>query len=164
VPRNLDAKKLYFAYLKFKICAGIRYLTGFVGNTIERDKWLNIKIDLWMEGIKELAIVAPIYPQSTYDGMQISLQAEWTFIQRVVQGIGPKFPGIKDAMQMTFLPSLLWDKIADDGPVRRLVCLPVKTAGIALPDPVSDAKTYLCASEVTNSRLIQVMRGAAPNR
>jgi hypothetical protein len=41
------------------------------------------------------------------------------------------------------------------------VCLPVKTAGLALPDPVVNAQTHLHAIEVTNSDVIQVMRGAA---
>jgi hypothetical protein len=93
--------------------------------------------------------------------MQKSLQAEWTFVQRVVEGIGTKFACIRDGMQTTFLPSLLQDKIMDDYPVQRLVYLPVKTAGLALPDPMVNAQTHLRASEVTNSQLIQVMKGAA---
>jgi hypothetical protein len=114
-----------------------------------------------MEGIRQLAAVAPTYPQSAYDGMQNPLQAEWTFVHWVVKDIGPKYTCIWDAMQTTFLPSLLWDKIADDDPVRRLICIPMKKAGLALPDPVVNAQTHLFASEVTNLHLIQVVRGAA---
>jgi hypothetical protein len=33
------------------------------------------------------------------------------------------------------------DKIADDDPVQRLVCLPVNTAGLALPDPMVKANS-----------------------
>jgi hypothetical protein len=41
------------------------------------------------------------------------------------------------------------------------VCLPLKTVGLSLPNPVANLQTHLRASEVTNSHLIQVMRGAA---
>jgi hypothetical protein len=104
-----------------------------------------------MDGIRQLAAVTPTYSQSAYDGMQKSLQTEWTFVQRVVEDIGPHVACIQDAMQTTFLPSLLRDKIADDDPVQRL----------ALLYPLVKAQTHLWASEVTHSHLIQVMRGAA---
>jgi hypothetical protein len=45
-------------------------------------------------------------------------KAEWTFVQRVIQGTVHKFSGIRDAMQITFLPYLLQDKLADDDRVR----------------------------------------------
>jgi hypothetical protein len=37
----------------------------------------------------------------------------------------------------------------------------MKTAGLALPNPVVNAQNHLCAIELTKSHLIQVMRGAA---
>jgi hypothetical protein len=109
----------------------------------------------------KIAAVAPTYPQPAYAGMQNVLQSEWTFVQRVIQGISEKFSGIRDAMHTAFLPSLLREKISNDGPVWRLVCLPMKTADLSLSDPMVNAHTHLHANEVTNSHLIQVMRWSA---
>jgi hypothetical protein len=47
--------------------------------------------------------------------------------------------------------SLLQEKLANDDPVQQLVCIPVKTAGLAIPDPVVNAQTHFRASEVKNS-------------
>jgi hypothetical protein len=71
-----------------------------------------------MEEIRHIAAIASTYPQSAYAGMQKSLQAEWTFVQRVVEGIGPICACIRDSMQTTFLSSLLREKIANDDPVQ----------------------------------------------
>jgi hypothetical protein len=45
-----------------------------------------------------MAMVAGTYPQSAYAGMQKSVQAEWTFVQRVVLDVGDKFDTIREAM------------------------------------------------------------------
>jgi hypothetical protein len=108
-----------------------------------------------MEWIKQHIAVAPTYPHSAYYGMQKSLHADWTFFQRVVQGIGDIFVGIRDALQTTFLPSLLQYKLADDKPVWWLVFFPWRQLVSSTTGLCGE-----CASEVTNSHLIQVMRGA----
>jgi hypothetical protein len=46
------------------------------------------------EGVKELASVADTYAPSAYAGLQKSLQQEWQFVQRVVEGIGESFTDV----------------------------------------------------------------------
>jgi hypothetical protein len=47
----------------------------------------------------------------------------------------------------------------DNDPLHRLGALPVKSASLALTDPVENADADFLASEVTNSHTIHVMRG-----
>jgi hypothetical protein len=74
----------------------------------------------------------------------------------VVKGTGPKFEGIRDKMKRIFIPSLLKSKEPPDY-LLKLATLPVKSEGLALPDPVTSADAHFRASEVTNSHIIQVM-------
>jgi hypothetical protein len=76
----------------------------------------------------------------------------------VVRGVGPKFDGVRDKMRSTLLPALLKANITDGDPILNLTCLPVKNAGLALPNPVESAEANFRASEVANSHIIQVMR------
>jgi hypothetical protein len=91
---------------------------------------------------------------------QKSLQAEWIVVQRVIQGVGEKFGRVRDAIQPYFLPALFREVIVNDDPMQKLASLPTKATGLALPDPMVTSQPNLRASEVTNSHLIQVMRGA----
>jgi hypothetical protein len=96
-----------FEDLGFKVTAGIPFLGGFIGKEAGRDAWLEEKIQVWGDYIKQLSSVAGIYLQSVYAGMQKSLQAEYIFVQRVIKGTGPKFEGIQDKMKRIFIPALL---------------------------------------------------------
>ena len=52
------------------------------------------------------ARVAQKHPQSTYAGLQKSLQQEWTFVQRVTPGVGNSFGPVEDALKDTFVLAL----------------------------------------------------------
>jgi hypothetical protein len=60
-------------------------------------------------------------------------------------------------MKRIFIPALLKSKEPPDY-VLKLANLPVKSTGLALPDPVTSADAHFRASEVKNSHIIQVMR------
>jgi hypothetical protein len=153
---NFARSKAEFADLGFKVTAGSRYLGGFIGEEASRGAWLEEEIQAWEECIQQSSSAAGIYPHSVYTGMQISLQAEYIFVQRVVRGMGPKSEGIRDKMKHIFIPALLKSKEPPYN-LLKLATLPVKSVGLALPDPVTSADVHFRASEVTNSHIIQVM-------
>jgi hypothetical protein len=93
VRHNLERGKVYFSDL-----TGSRYLGGFVGEDEDRDEWLESKIATWVDIIKQLSTVAVPYPQSEYAVIQKSVQAEGTFVQRLVWDVGDKFYTIREAM------------------------------------------------------------------
>jgi hypothetical protein len=142
---NLACAHAEFPDLGFIFKTGSRYLGGFIGDEAEIDEWMDDKIDHWVEEIKQIALVSKSYPQSTYAGMQQLLQVEWAFVHRLVRCIGSKFYGLQKAIQEEFLPSL-FGKLTDDDPVQNLACLPIKHAGIDLPDLIIRALSNFRAS------------------
>jgi hypothetical protein len=78
-------------------------------------------------------------------------------VQRVAKGTGPKFEGIRDKMKRIFISALLKSK-EPTYYLLKLSTLPVKSVGLALPDPVTSADAHFTASEVMNLHIIQVMR------
>ena len=65
------------------------------------------------------------HPQSTYAGLQESLQQEWTFVKRITPSIGGAFGPVDKALQETFLPEL-FEEIGEGAPERGVTQLPVK--------------------------------------
>jgi hypothetical protein len=70
-------------------------------------------------------------------------------VQRVTKGIGPEFKKIEFALARTFLPTLFGDDYDADDSHHKISCLPVKCAGLAIPDPTS-----LAASDNNTSILL----------
>jgi hypothetical protein len=60
----------------------------------------------WASAVDELSQVAARYPQLAHAGLQMSLQQEWQFLQRVTNGLGAKFEGIEESLSTKFLPAL----------------------------------------------------------
>ena len=77
------------------------------------------------------------YPQTAYAGLSKSLQAEWQYLHRVVENAGDHFGPIEEALANVFIPALLGGK--DGGQLRELFTLPVRQAGVNLPNPASRA-------------------------
>ncbi|KAL7477155.1 hypothetical protein ACHAW6_002997 [Cyclotella cf. meneghiniana] len=77
------------ASLPMSYCHGRRYVGGFVGSRKKREEWLSPMIQKWFMGVKQLAAVATRLPQSAYTRLVSCLSAEWQYICRTVQSVGP---------------------------------------------------------------------------
>jgi hypothetical protein len=158
--KNLVAAQAAFKDFEFTITTGNRYLGGYIGEKESLVLWLREKVAYWTEAVKELASVAGPFPQSAYAGLQKSLQQEWQFVQRVIKGIGEEFTDVQKAISEIFLPALCSDTLDKKDDVRLLLqSLPVKHAGMALPDPTKSAKSNYEASILVNSHLLAALRG-----
>ena len=105
-----------------------------------------------------LAEVARKYPQSAYTRLQKSLQQEWAFIQRVTPVVGDSLGPVEEALKDTYMPALfegLREGVTEQG----VTCLPVKQAGLALPDPSHTAPENWMASCVITRHLVAALRG-----
>jgi hypothetical protein len=155
---NKDAAEIAFKDLGFTIVTGSRYLGGFIGEATDQQLWIQEKAEAWVDSIKELAMVAERYPQAAYAGLQKSLQQEWQFLQRVTEGLSKEFQDIEQALQWEFLPALFGDEIANGLP-GLLAGLPVKKAGLAIPNPILSADSNWTASMVICGHLIVALQG-----
>ena len=121
-----------------KVVTGSRYLGGYIGEREAEAQWVKEQVEGWADSVRTLSGVARKHPQYAYAGLQKSLQQEWAFVQRVAPGIGDTFGPVEEEIAKAFLPELF--KGAGDGASGRVITrLPVKQAGMALPDPTRTA-------------------------
>jgi hypothetical protein len=158
---NVEEAEMEFTDLLFKVTTGSRYLGGFIGAPSLRDEWIAEKTTFWASAIGELAGTAKLYPQSAYTGLQRSLQQEWQYVQRVVDGIADGFEEVEAAIRTKFLPALFGDDISEPDHFRKLLSLPVKHAGLALPNPTISGPANYDASILVCSHLLAAFRGTA---
>ena len=79
-------------------------------------------------------------------------------MQRVTPGVGDSFGTVDKAFKETFVPELfegLWEGVPERGVTR----LPIKQAGLALPDPSQTAPENWTASCVITGHLVAAIRG-----
>ena len=134
----MAAAKATLGRFDFRYQESVRYVKGFIGTEQAAKKaWLQPQIEAWVEGIKALARIALHYPQTAYAGLSKSLQAEWQYLHQVVENAGDHFEPIEEALANVFIPALLGGK--DSGQLRELFTLPVRQAGLNLPNPETQA-------------------------
>ena len=109
-------------------------MEGFVGELGTERKWVRTKEEGWAESVKTLAGVARKHPQYAYAGLQKSLQQEWAFVQRFTPGRGEEFGPVEEEIEKAFLPAV-FEGVGDGSLGREITHLPVKQAGMDLPDP-----------------------------
>ena len=81
-------------------------------------------------------------------------------MQRVTPGVGAAFGPVEEALRDVFVPAL-FRGLTEGLPTRDNTCLPVKQAGMAIPDPVKTAPEIWTASCVITGHLVAALRGQA---
>ena len=145
-PDAREAAKQQLKAWKLTYLDGFRYVGGFIGTKEARAAWLSKKAEDWVHGVVTLGKIAKRFPQTAYAGLTKSLQNEWQYTQRVVEGCAEVFQPVEDAIRDSFLPHLL-DEPAASCPDRVLTALPVKQAGMGIPNPVETAHANYAASK-----------------
>jgi hypothetical protein len=110
-----------------------------------RVQWVEEKAQTWADGVLEPSKVVGRHPQAARAGLQKSLQQEWQFLQRVTNRLSNEFEVVEEALATKLLPSLFGNGESCDTK-RQLVCLPVKHAGLALPNPMTAVESNWKAS------------------
>ena len=84
-------------------------------------------------------------------------------MQPVTPWIGDVFGHVEEETAKAFLPEL-FEGVGDGAPGRAITRLPVKQAGMALPDPTRTAPDNWQASCVITGHLVSALRGQVPFR
>ena len=140
------------------IVAGARLLGSYLGPPPQTHAWITAKVTSWAHRIQLLAAAADCYPQSAYVGMQRSLQHEWQHLQRTTPCDPKVFQPLEQVMAEQFIPALF--QLAHEHPhfpARALTQLPLKQAGLALPNPVTTCTPSLDASQAITSELVRAL-------
>ena len=157
-PGNVAPAEEHFQVLGIRVVTGHRYLGGYIRDREAEGSWLEAKIKGWTVSVAILAGVARNHPQSAYAGLEKSLQQEWEFVQRVTPGVGDSFGPVEKALKETFVPAL-FEGLREGMPKRGVTRLPVKQAGLALPDLYQTASENWTASCVITEHLVASLRG-----
>ena len=84
-------------------------------------------------------------------------------MQRVTLGLGDYFEPVEEDIATTFLPTL-FKGVGDGAPGRAITRMPVKQAGLALPDLTRTAPDNWQADCVIIAHLVSALRGQVPFR
>jgi hypothetical protein len=82
----------------------------------------------------------------------------------VTNGLSNEFEVVEEALAKKFLPSLFGKGESCDAKRGQLVCLPVKHAGLALPNPTTAAESNWKSSTLICGHLVAALRGATDFR
>ena len=150
------------AEFNFQYREGARYVGGFIGTDAALAEWIAPQTQQWADGVMKLGKVASRFPQTAYAGLVRSLQTEWTHLQRVVPGSQAYFDPVEQALTRSFLPRLLETDDANVASLRRLLALPVRQAGLGIPDPRDRAAPNYDASCAMTAPLITSLTDRSP--
>jgi hypothetical protein len=128
---------------------------------VEMKEWIGEKADEWTGCIKAIAKVAPLFPQMAYAGIQKSLQQEWQFVQRVIDGIGGEFSEVEAALTEVFLPALFEKTMPTGSHLQKVTALPVKVSGLSIPNAEHSGMKIFLTSMDCCSFLANVIMGRA---
>ena len=127
---------------------------GFFGDGAAQESWMDEKVQGWADSVTTLAEVYRKHPQSAYCGLQKPLQQWWAFVQQVTPGIGDAFVLVEEVLRETFFPDL-FQGLIERAPRRGVTRLPVKQAGLALPDPTKTTPENRMTSCVITGHLVE---------
>ena len=86
---------------------GNRHLGAIVGSLALKKKYLENKVNEWIEKLQVLSLIAKSYPHAAYSAFIHGLQHEYTFLMRTI-------PGISNVTRNTFLKSILNGYLVND--------------------------------------------------
>ena len=158
-PDQLQECKSLLSNFNFNFKPGHRYLGGFIGSKDEREKWLKEKVEEWSYEINHYIESAKIHPQSAYTGFTRSMQAKFTFVQRVVPDTAKFFQPIEKKITQEFLPALLDTTAETSSSIRARTSLPVKLGGIGIFAPTTMSATQYSASRAITRDLTKSLIG-----
>ena len=116
------------------------------------------KVEYWRDSVENLAEVARRHPQTTYVGLQKSLQKEGAFVQYVTLDTGMAFQVVEDELRDNFLPSLFQGSTYQI-PGRAITFIPIKQADIALPNLTRTAGANWTMSYTITGNLVPELYG-----
>jgi hypothetical protein len=132
---------------------------GYIGSKADRDMWVKEKVAFWTSTVSDLAFAAISHPQTAFAGLQKLLQHKWQFVQQVIEDIGDCFFDIEDTITNIFLPPPFGESLQTCNYHHKLAALPVKFAGLAIPDPSATSEENFVASTLVCSHLLTAFRG-----
>ena len=152
---NIPRAQEYFADLGFTVKTGDRYLGGYLGDDVSKKEWVSNKVKDWKCMIDKMSNICHRCPQEIFIGLTLSLQSEWTFMQRVMKSDPEWFQELETTLTERFIPKLF----DVEPPDRNVTTLPVRLGGMGIRNPVTDSTKHYSRSRILTAHLIQCLKG-----
>ena len=134
---------------------GKRHLGAVIGTKEFKHKYLNKKIDGWIDNVKALAQIARTQPHAAYSAFIAHLQSRWVFVTRTVRDLAELMAPLEEAIHHDFLPALLGRQV--NTVERELFSLPTRHGGMGIADPCSRSDRQLECSEQLTGPLLKLI-------
>ena len=89
------------------IAEGERHLGAAIGSSAFKSSFVEKKVKVWVQQVKDLAEVALTEPHAAFAVFTHCLQGRWTFLSRAMPNLSTLFEPLEDAIYRVFLSSLL---------------------------------------------------------
>ena len=116
---------------------GERHLGAVVGNSDFKKKYVQNKIEKWIQDINQLSEIAVNEPQLALCAYTKAMCMRWSFVQRTISNISQLFQPLEEVIRDTFIPAVIGRKVSDVE--RRMLALPVRFGGIGILNPTETA-------------------------
>ncbi|CAM9595743.1 unnamed protein product [Heterosigma akashiwo] len=154
--RQLERAKQEFQGLGLEFVEASRFLGGFLGKEEVVRQLLEEKVTKWVEAVEDLSEAAVVYPQDAYVCFLKSLQCEWGYVQRVVEGAAAKLEPLDRVIQDKFLPAVFGREL--QGWEKELVKVAPKKGGLGVRSPTETAEDVFQLSVVGSAVLVAAMK------
>ena len=112
---------------------GRRYLGAGMGGPRFREMYVGLRVDEWTEGLLFLAKVAAIDPQVGYSILVDDMVPRWRYLMRTTPSEPKWFDKLEAAIIGPIFGALFGCEATDEQRAR--IALPLRHAGLAIPDP-----------------------------
>ena len=153
-----EAESLFHG-LGVRTVTGHRYLGGFIGDSCQRDLFVQNKVNSWVDHVRVFSDIAVTQPQLAYVAVTRSLQHEWTFLLRVLKDCESLFCDLEFALASSFLPAIFGVEVS---PAERgLFSLPLRMGGLGICNPMTSASHCYSLSRQSTASLVTFISGAS---
>ena len=128
------------------VTEGARYLGGALGTTVFCEEYITDLIDKWTLQVDRLAEVATTQPHAAYEVFVKGLVSKWRYHLRVLSCPAHLLARLDAAITDKLLPALSGHSCSEESALRKLLSLPARFGGMAIPVPSVEAEKEFSAS------------------
>ena len=119
------------------VTEGARHLGAGVGSSAFKSSFVENKVRVWVQQVKDLAEVAATEPHAAFAVFTHCLQGRWTYLSRSMSNLSFLFQPLEDAIHRVFLSSLLKRDITRLE--RDIISLPARYGGLGIFNPATES-------------------------
>lgn len=156
-----DQSRAIFGDLNVKIVHSHRFLGGVIGSPSQKKEYVRKKVQQWLEYTEKFAVAAQKSPQAVHTVFTKSLQFEWAFTQRVVEGFTDEYRPLWEAILHRLMPAITGREVREaEGD---LMSLPARLGGLGISNPIDSAQAFRTSKRSCELLSASICSGAPLN-